>query len=213
LDILLSYHPFAAWGRKGLRTAAEFGRLPFEDASIRTEPNLRHEAPSVSGLCRKNLVVGRAEVGSHLVYVTIKRRYSMELESIQFLTAILRVQAKLANHEEARDWYMERGYPLPHNCILADPRPEAGALFGYNQEERRRFTFDEAERNYRQRAIMFPNYLICVNLFPTLLEHPPVVSLEAMGISPRATQTGKRLAREQLRSLLSLAGDRALRLP
>lgn len=208
MDILLSYHPFAAWGREGLDKAAKFGRLPFEDASIRTEPNLRHEAPSVSGLCRKNLVVGRAEVGSHLVYVTVKRRYDSRSEPGQFLTAILRVQAKLANHEEARARYQERGFTLPHNCIAADPRPGEGALFGYSREKRRRFTFDEAESNYRERAAKYPTYLVCESLFPNLLERPRLISLESLGISPRSTQSGKRLTPDQLQRFISIAvGD------
>jgi len=188
--------------------AAKFGRLPFEDASIRTEPNLRHKAPSVSGLCRRNLVVGRSDVGSHLVYVTVKRRYDGRSESVQFLTAILRVLAKLANHEEASAWYQQRGLTLPHNCISADPRETEGALFGYSREKRRRFTFNEAESNYRERAAKYPTYLVCESLFPNLLERPRLVSLESMGFSPRATQSGKRLTREELQQFISIAeGD------
>lgn len=207
MDFLLSYHPFAAWGREGLHKAAKYGRLPFEDASIRTEPSLRHEAPSVSGLCRKNLVVGRAEPGSHLVYVTVKRRYDGCSDPVQFLTAILRVQVKLANHEEAQAWYQERGFRLPHNCILSGPRAREGALFGYSREERRRFTFDEAEANYRERAAKYPTYLVCESLFPSLLEQPRLVSLESLGISSRATQSGKRLEQDQLKIFFSIAKE------
>lgn len=202
--ILLSYRPFAST-KKGLDLSLRFGRLPFEDASIRTEPSLNQDFPSVTGPCRKGRVIKMADSGFVLVYVTSRANYLGVAQPRQSLTAILRVKHRLDDHEAAQDWYSSRGLPIPMNCIHSEPLPEIQAVFGYNRDERRRFTFEEAEGEYQRRGRMYPQFLVCDKLFVEL-SNPPEIDLELLGIDRKSTQMGKPLDEFRLQQFFEIAG-------
>ena len=66
---LSSYKPLV-WTTFGRAAALKHGLLPFIDGSIRREPDLEHEHPSISCLCRAGKFAPRLRVGDVVGYIT-----------------------------------------------------------------------------------------------------------------------------------------------
>lgn len=197
--LLLSYHPLASTPN-GRKIAARFGRDLFEDGSPRTEPNLKHEIPSVSSLCRGKRVVTSVEQGSMLVYVTVKRRYFGSVESVQFLTAILEVARVLEDHKQALNHYAEEGLEVPRNVVLVPQLPANESTFPYDRILRRYVTPIESEETYQKRGALYGKYILCRAKYLNLTD-PPKVYLR----DPYATQYGKEIDREEVNEFLRTA--------
>ena len=59
---LNSYHPLCET-EQGRMVVAQYRIPPFVDYSIRREPDLQNPFPSITGLCRCDMLVGQAEEG------------------------------------------------------------------------------------------------------------------------------------------------------
>src|SRR5947209_124408 len=114
---LNSYHPLVAT-RLGRDAARTHGIPPFVDGSIRREPDLEHEMPGISCLCRCDKFTPRLCPGDTVGYMTVKARYGGVAMLHRRLTAVLRVSKVFASHREAAAWYSGHGVPLPNNCLV-----------------------------------------------------------------------------------------------
>lgn len=74
---LTTYHPLVVTAA-GRRASDKHNLPPFVDGAIRREPDLEHEWPSITCLCRGEQFAPRLRVGDHVVYMTVKRRYGMQ---------------------------------------------------------------------------------------------------------------------------------------
>lgn len=207
---LNSYHPLVltAYGR---RAAIEHSIPPFVDGSIRREPDLEHDFPSISCLCRKGHFAPRLRVGDIVGYMTTKSRFGTRAARHRRLTAVLRIIDKLASHKAAAEWYCARGLPLPSNCMVADnPAKPIGQSHRRHKAARR--LNDEAlariwDRAYRKHATKFKTFLVCRALYRELSWDAPMIGddhlMRAFGRIP-ATQNPGRLRPSEFRTLLEL---------
>src|SRR5687768_14841588 len=102
-----TYKPLAI-NRAG-RAASEIHRLPpFIDGSIRREPDLEHELPSISCLCRAGKFAPRLRVGDIVAYLTTKHSFGRGTVDRR-ITAVLRVIRVFADHEAAAQWFRSEG--------------------------------------------------------------------------------------------------------
>ena len=206
-----SYAPLAcsALGREAARV---HGLPPFVDGSIRREPDLEHEFPAISCLCRADKFAPRLRVSDVVMYLTKKERYGAR-QPHRRLTAVLEVLAVLASHADAAAWYKKRGMPLPNNCMVAGNRPHP------LDESHRRFraggcagdarTHRSWEAGYRARARRYPTFVVCRPLFRELSWNAPVVEdahmIKALGHLP-GTQNPGALPLEALTGLMRAVG-------
>lgn len=115
---LNSYAPLVV-SVAGRRSAEEHRIDPFVDGSIRREPDLEHDFPGISCLCRGSQFAPRLRTGDIVAYITKVGRFGKRNRH-QRLTAILQVESTLPSHAAAADWYTERNLPLPSNCMVPD---------------------------------------------------------------------------------------------
>lgn len=181
--LLNSYTPLvaSAFGRAASR---ERGICPFVDGSIRREPDLEHEFPSISCTCRKGKFAPRLQVGDTVGYMTVKRRYCHGEKPHRRLTAVLHVIERCESHAEAAEWYRSRGLTLPSNCMVADnpskPLEESHMI----HRARRQFAGERLlrtwDREYRLRTAEFGTFIICKSMFRSLSWDAPVVNDEQL---------------------------------
>lgn len=179
---LVSFRPLCrtAFGR---RASAQFGLPSFIDGSIRREPDLESKFPSITALCRKGKFAPRLHKADRIAYITKRGAYGPGPETHWRLVALLRVVHRCESHEEAANWYRERGLPLPRNCMVSGNShvafdqtdgyisPELRALTeGRSQEQLVRF-WDAA---YRGRAREHGAFLICERLISNLTNPPAI---------------------------------------
>jgi len=109
---LNSYYPLehTNFGRKAIE---QFGFHPLVDGSIRREPDFEHPLSPISGLCRP----GRMANFGPSDFVIYKTNRS------HILTAILEIDRRFDDHQQAANWLVENEYPIPTNNILSDPLP------------------------------------------------------------------------------------------
>ena len=115
---VVTYRPLAC-NAYGTEASERHGIPPFVDGSVRREPDLEHDWPSISCLCRKGKFAPRLQVGDHVVYLTHKGRYGDDADARHWrMTAVLRVARRFDTHRAAARWYESEGMALPNNCIV-----------------------------------------------------------------------------------------------
>lgn len=175
---VVTYTPLVAT-RHGREAAERFGLLPFIDGSIRREPDLGHDRPAISCLCRTDKFVPRLVVGDLVVYLTGSRKDRGEAQPHWRLTAVLKVVETFESHAAAAKWYREHALPLPANCVVEGNEaarleqshrltPYSGCTHG----ARLRHMWDAA---YRRRADRYPKMVACEPLYRELSWAAPVV--------------------------------------
>ena len=116
---------FLATYRPLIQTAAgrlvvlQFGLPSFIDGSCRREPDLESRFSSVSATCLAANFAPRLQVGDRVTYLTVKGKYSGDLEPGWRLVAVLRIRRCFPSHEDAADWYLQHGLLIPSNCGAA----------------------------------------------------------------------------------------------
>ena len=122
MNILLnSFHPICSTGT-GRRAIKVHHLPPFIDGSIRREPSFESEYPGISSLCRKGKLVNRLAVDDIIIYITIKGNYGQSRKHWK-LVSILKVNAVMEDHQTAADWYRNRGFHVPKNCVVPGNEP------------------------------------------------------------------------------------------
>lgn len=179
---LTSYTPLVR--TEAGRIASVKHRLrPFIDGSIRREPDLEHEGPAISCLCRAGKFAPRLMAGDFVAYMTIKGDWhgpdGVRLPRHRRLTAILRVEVICDSHEEAARWYRKRELKLPSNCMVAGNPPKPLELS--HRMTRFRCAMSDGKLHktwdaaYMQRAKFFGRVVICKAVFRSLGWEAPIV--------------------------------------
>jgi hypothetical protein len=212
-----SYQPLvgSAFGRAA---AIEHDLPPFIDGSIRREPDLAHENPAISCLCRADKFAPRLRVGDVVGYVTVKGRYGDLKKPHWRLTSVLRVVEVLPSHKDGAKWYESRNLPLPSNCMTRgnppNPLERSHKKFKMNHEgcgpsEHRKGMLRAWDGSYRVRAMKYPQFVVCESLFTDLSWSAPVINeehfVDAFEKAP-ATQNPGSLPRQDFVRLLKLLG-------
>lgn len=175
---VVTYTPLVT-SRHGREASERHELPPFIDGSIRREPDLEHQYPSISCLCRAGKFVPRLAEGDRVAYLARRGRYGQEPLRHWRLTAVLRVIAVFATHAKAAAWYRARSLPLPSNCMV--PGNEAVPLershrmtpyTGCTAGARLHRLWDAA---YRRRARDWPAMVACEPLYRELSWQAPVV--------------------------------------
>lgn len=182
---LNSFRPLC-FNKLGLLAIRKYGLPPFIDASCRREPDFQSPYLSISALCRGVMFAPRLQVGDSVVYMTVKGRYEPEPFSHWRLVAILRVIQRFESHKQAAAWYLDKGLPIPSNCMVEGNAPlpydmTIGAIppnkFGVG------LSTDEVLRKwdlgYRLRARKNGVFLACEAGFLEL-NQPPIITEAAM---------------------------------
>ena len=174
---LNSYKPLA-FSKAGRDAASRLNIPPFVDGSIRREPDLEHEFPAITCLCRTDKFAPRLRVGDVIAYMTVKREYLPRQAEQRRLTAVLRVVQTLPSHEAAAEWYRSNQLPLPNNCLVSGNPPKPFEE-SYRPDDRRGCGLscrnDDWERGYQLRAQHFPRFVVCEPLYRDLSWDAPVV--------------------------------------
>jgi hypothetical protein len=174
---LNSYVPLVAT-KVGRDASARFDILPFVDGSIRREPDLEHEFPAISCLCRAGNFAPRLKPRDIVGYMLCKSRYGLDHDQRR-LTAILRVIQVFPNHSAGAQWYNERDLPLPNNCWI---HGNAARPLAHSHRRNRNRHLPDAEFHkywdleYRARAMKHGTFVICERLFVDLSWDAPEVT-------------------------------------
>lgn len=187
---------------------------PFVDGSIRREPDLEHEWPSISCLCRAGKFAPRLAVGDAVAYLTKKGKYGDVPFRHWRLTAVLQVIEVLESHEQAAAWYRNHGYSLPNNCMVLGNPPNP--IERSNRQHRDGQRLDDRtlirwwDWGYGRRARANGTFVICRRLFCELSWNAPVVDHEhmvrAFGRPRVQTRNPERIPSNQFRAFLEQFG-------
>jgi hypothetical protein len=191
-----TYAPLVA-SKAGREASREHGLPPFIDGSIRREPDLEHDFPSISCLCRGGNFAPRLRVGDVVAYMTKKANYQTSTRHWR-LTAVLKVHAVLPSHAAAAAWYRAHDLPLPSNCWvrgnLAKPFEESHRIYRASSCAGAKRTFREWDASYRLRSMQFGTFVVCEVLFRELSWNAPVVEdkdfIRALGKIPGTHNPG-----------------------
>lgn len=165
-----SFTPLVA-SKAGRQACERFGHPPFIDGSIRREPDLEHDHPSISCLCRADKFAPRLRIDDVIIYMTQKRTYGGS-SAHRRLAAILRVQQLFKTHGDAAKWYRSLGLPLPGNCIVKS-NPPLSVRHSHRINEHRKIEDDARftkrwDIGYQRRARQFPSFVVCEPVFRCL---------------------------------------------
>jgi hypothetical protein len=158
------------------RIASERHEIPpFVDGSIRREPDLQHQWPTISCLCRAGLFAPRLCVNDFVTYITVKGAERGQRR----LTAVLKVMHVFDSHDDAARWFRERNIPLPSNCMVkGNPALPLGKSLGKSRTCREgcgQALHREWDAGYRQRADDNGRFVVCQPLFIDLSWEAPIV--------------------------------------
>lgn len=117
-----SCRPLAS-NTQGLAAIERDGLQPFVDYSIRRQPDLEHDYPSISCICRENNFAPRLRQGDVVSYITTKGKYGTSAGHHR-LTAVLKVLLTTSSYKQAAAWYRDRGLTLPSNCLVDGNPPK-----------------------------------------------------------------------------------------
>ena len=172
-----TYGPLVAT-RAGRDAAAAFSLSPFIDGSIRREPDLEHDFPAISCLCRADKFAPRLEPRDVVAYMTKKDSYGQRIRHWR-LTAVLEVLVVLPSHQKAAGWYRSQNLPLPSNCWVrgnpARPFEQSHRIYRAGSCTGAARTFREWDASYRLRSMQFGTFVVCKPLFRDLSWDAPVV--------------------------------------
>lgn len=175
---LNTYGPLALT-KLGRQAAFKYSLPPFVDGSIRREPDLEHEYPAITCLCRTNKFAPRLEAGDVVAYMLKKANYGMGYKH-QRMTAVLRVIEVMPTHAVGAQWYRKRRMRLPNNCIV--PRNKANPLSKSHQKAPKREhgcakpRCSQWDDEYKKRAKRWGTFVVCERLFVNLDWDAPEVS-------------------------------------
>ncbi len=202
------------FGRKNIK---EYGLPPFIDGSCRKEPDLESKYPPITSTCRAGKFAPILNINDIVVYLT-------KLRGIYYMTAILRVIEKFANHEQGAQWYLGKGLDLPSNCmILGNPPKPIEMTTGRleTREDALRFESlppDVRKRkgeaiirvwnmDYMKRVKEYPQFNITEPIFVNVW-NPPIIPPSLLkswfGGSIPGTQNPKKLSKEEYQNFLDL---------
>jgi hypothetical protein len=189
----------------GVRAVGRHGLPPFVDASCRREPDFEAEPASISALCRAGMFAPRLHQGDVVVYVTKKGKYPGMPKHAYRVVAVLQVITRFESHEDARDWYEQRGLPLPSDCLVGgnDPLP-----LEYTSEPGR--DLDAWDEVYQQRVREHAVFLACKKLHVELHDPGTLTSDAFVDVFGHVPGTRTQAAQDpaKVRLLLSRIGIR-----
>ncbi len=196
----------------GRLACQEYDIPPFVDGSIRREPDLEHEYPVISCLCRGDKFAPRLEVGDTVAYLTRKARFGTG-KSQRRLTAVLQVQTVLVSHEDGSNWYRDQNLDLPSNCMVRGNEHEPLVRSHRQHVDSKKLSDEKLSRRwdgqYRVRASRYGSFVVCDVLFRDLSWEAPVVNddklVKAFGRIP-GTQNPGSLPQGEFHLLLGLLG-------
>jgi len=173
---LNSYKPLALTA-VGRAASQRFNIPPFVDGSIRREPDLEHEYPAITCLCRADKFAPRLIEDDLVAYMTTKRRFGRS-SAHRRLTAVLRVIEVVDSHADGAEWYRQRRLSLPNNCMI--PGNRAKPLQRSHQHSPVLACGGESgcglwDRRYRIRARRWGSFAICERLWAELSWDAPVI--------------------------------------
>jgi hypothetical protein len=206
---MASYRPLVATD-SGADAAARYSLPPYVEGSCRREPDLEHDFPGISSLCRGPSFPRRLRVGDTVVYVTIKASYPGLTVPHWRLAAVLKVIERCDNHEAAAAWYRERELPLPSNCLVEDNEPVpmhlTTGLFKLEGKTQRPLGVDEWDEQFQERVREEPLYFICEPLYQEVSRPPAITEPEGVRVFGEKGMPGTRspspLTEEQLSALM-----------
>lgn len=180
---LNSYVPLAA-SKAGREASLRFDIEPFVDGSIRREPDLEHEYPAITCLCRADKFAPRLAKGDIVAYMLRKGRYGLDHPQRR-LTAVLRVVEIFPTHSAGAAWYGERNLALPNNCWVrgnsAKPFDQSHRLYKTSNAIGPEQTFHEWDLSYRARALKFGSFVVSERLFWNLSWNAPEITEAVLG--------------------------------
>ena len=213
---LCSYRPLvaSAAGREAMKIG---GLPPFIDGSCRREPDFQAQAPSISALCRAGKFAPRLWPGDRVAYVTGQGTFGGARGWC--LVALLEVEERFETHAEAADWYRNRGWSMPSNCLvpgnapqpyeLTNRHPPAEVLARVNAEGAPDRAVRLWDATYWQRAAEWPVFLACRADYLEL-ETPRILRREDLnaifGRIP-GTQNPPRITDDEYAALVQLATE------
>lgn len=160
------------------RTASKKHSLPpFIDGSIRREPDLEHERPSITCLCRTNKFAPRLKVGDLVCYMTCNARFGTR-QSHRRMIAVLRIDLLFDSHREAANWYRSQGLPLPSNCMVPG---NAHCPLDHSHRVCKSSCSDDDglacgwDGNYARRANKYGRFVVCTCLWKDLDWSAPTI--------------------------------------
>jgi len=168
---------------------------PFVDYSIRREPDFESIFPSITGLCRCDLLISQANENDYVAYVTVKNM------GVRHLVAIVQVLHKLKNHTEGADWYRRNRLPLPRNCVVRGNDALPLSLAGLPPKF---YNYKKWSLGYVCRAKCYPAFLICRAICGPELYNPPNVPENIFGRPFPNTRSPKRLSEKEFKKLKTL---------
>ena len=154
----------------------EQGIPPYVDDSCRREPDFESEYPSITALCRAGNFAPRLNELDVIVYITTKGKYPGYPGGHWRLTAILEVVRRFESHRAASEWYINRGWDPPRNCIVPGNNPLPLEM---TSNKDKHSTVECWDAIYRRRARKHGVFLVCRSIFLELHE-PPIVTEEMM---------------------------------
>ena len=184
LGFVATYHPLVTTSA-GRIAQQRYGLPPFIDGSIRREPSLEHDLPSISGLCRTDRFVPRLRVSDCVAYVTVKRRWrgptDTQAPPLHWrLTAVLRVLRVFDTHASAASWFREHQRQVPANCMVPDNPPQPIEHSHLEHKCAGKITNLQLlqqiwDREYEARATAVKWFVVCEPLFRALDWNAPRV--------------------------------------
>jgi len=186
--------------RFGRQACQDHGHPPFVDASCRREPDLESPFPSISALCRAQMFAPRLHEGDQVIYMTKK---GSAAKGMRHLVAALEVLHRFNTHKEAQAWYLERGLPLPGNCLVRGNLP-------LSVDHTDRFTQDVRrwDLGYQARVRAHGTFLVCRALALELHKPRAITDDQLKSIFGRddvpGTRTPPSIPKSNFDALLSL---------
>lgn len=171
-NYLVTYKPLCV-NKKGKEVAKKYHLPLFIDLSIRREPDLESEYPSITCVCRDGLFAPRVKEGDVITYITTRSKY-LENERVWHLVAVLRAINIFKTHEEAKLFYQAKRLSLPSNCIVPEnpPLPVSQTAIPTSRALR-------VEQEYQRRCGKNGTFVICKTLYKEL-DNPPKISYDDM---------------------------------
>src|SRR3954447_26918162 len=97
-DYLVTFHPLTE-SQAGVRAVKRFALPPYIDASCRREPDLAHDMPAITALCRGRQFAPRLREGDRAIYMTVRGLWDPSLdEKCWKLVGALHVLTQTPSH-------------------------------------------------------------------------------------------------------------------
>lgn len=186
------------------RQRAKEHQLPlFIDGSCRREPDLQLKYPAISALCRTSQFAPRLDVGHSIVYCAQKAPYTGNA-AFWCLVAMLRVEHRFKNHQEAAEWYLTHEGKLPSNCMVPGNAPDQfDKTLGF-PDPKNKGEFNQNDRllsiwdaGYKQRAIANPVFLACSTV-EISLDDPVIITDGVKAALPSQILPNSRLGKFEI---------------